>query len=257
MNLKRTARLILPPSAALALCGCALGFNMNANRFDSPETRGERFKAHVEPLNLTGSNTLLVVPDLTATPIQINAPGFDRSSVSYRLSGGVGVFEDLDVDLKLSWNGPAMLQAKYQILGAHELQTRSGNIGLAITGAAGFALPGGDANNPVTGLSGRYDLQYTSYDFALIAGARVAETFMLYGGPFITSVGYSGKLTQNGASAVSFPISGNAVQSGANLGVQFDSVLTSITLEEAWALASASGNARAGFYTGLSLGYRF
>jgi hypothetical protein len=235
----------------------ALGFNLNANRFDSPETRGERFKSHVEPLSFGGSGTFFAVPDLTANPVQINTPSFDRSNLSYRLSGGMGVFEDLDMDLKLSWNGPVMLQLKYQILGEHELQTRSGNFAVAISGAAGLALPSGDVTNSGSGINGKYDLQFTSYDLALIAGERLTEIFMVYGGPFITSISYSGKITQTGPVTTSLPLNGNVTQSGVNLGVQFDSVLASVKVEEAWALAGASGNSKAGFYTGLSFSYRF
>jgi hypothetical protein len=251
----RTAAFAL--IVASAASGCTLGLNLNANRFDSPETRGGRLRGHLDALNLQGSNTLQVVPSLTANPLQINAPSFDRSNLSYRVSGGVGVFEDFDLDLKIPWHAPVLLQAKYQLLGAHELSAQAGNFALAISGGAGLTQPSGDLSDPVTGVNGKYDLSFTTYDLALIAGYRAQDAILVYGGPFFTSLSYSGTLTQSGAVTALFPLSGSATQNGVNLGVQFDSVIAAIKIEEAWAHANVQGQTRDGFYSGVSASFRF
>ena len=240
----QSVRLPLGASLLLISSGCALNVNLNANRFESPETRGERFASSVG-VATTGSNQLVPAP----------SPTWNRSNASLLAGANLGLFERLDIGLKVPWNGPFLLLAKYQLLGAPELQAQSGNFSVALTAGAGTALPSGTLTDPATGTNSHYGLSSAMFDFALIAGKRIAETFMIYGGPFVSTFNYSGTLEPAGGTASGF--NGDATQGGANLGLQLDSVLGAIMIEEAWTLASVSGVHQAGFYTGARLSFRF
>ena len=71
--------------------GCAMNINLNANRFESPETRGHVLSTEIDAAALTGSNTLLIVPDVTASPLQVNSPSLVRSNASYLVGGNMGI----------------------------------------------------------------------------------------------------------------------------------------------------------------------
>jgi hypothetical protein len=209
--------------ALVASSGCALNVNLNANRFESPETSGALLAGSIDAA-FTGSNTLI---------LNAGAPAWDRSNASPRLSGSLGLLDRLDVSVKAPWDGPVLLQTKVQLLGAPLSRAQSGDFALAATFGVGATQPSGESLN--------------TYDGALIAGYRIAETWMIYGGGFATGVRYSDTLGG----------SGNAVQSGGNVGLMLDSVLGAIKIEEAWTVASAASNQRTGFYTGACLSYRF
>jgi hypothetical protein len=169
----------------------------------------------------------------------------------------LGIFRDLDLSLKLARDAPTLFQVKYQILGKPELETEKGNFALAVTAAIGALQGTGSASNALTGLSAKYDLGSTTYDLALIAGYRLHEVFMVYGGPFVTFTSYSGRVDQTTTGVSTFPYSGTAGQSGFNLGLQVDSTAVYFRLEEAWAAAHAGSASQFGLFTGATLGVRF
>jgi hypothetical protein len=236
--------------------GCAITMNMPASRFESPETRGKLLKVQLDG-GLQGSHTVVVVNDITANPVQVNSPGFDRSNASFRGAFGLGIFRDLDLSLKLAWNSPTLFQVKYQILGKPELETQVGNIALAVTAAIGTLQGTGSAAGVLNNLAAKYDLTATTYDLALIAGYRFHETFMVYGGPFVTSTSFSGHVDQTTTSVSTFPFSGTAGQAGLNVGIQWDSTVVYAKLEEAWSAAHAGSATQSGFFTGGTFGIRF
>ena len=102
------------------------------------------------------------------------------------------------------------------------LKAQAGNFAVAVTAGAGTTQPGGEVFNSTTNVTGHYNYSVTTYDIALIAGKRLTETLMIYGGPFYSSFNYSGTIVQSGSLTGSYPIDGNATQGGANLGVQVD-----------------------------------
>ena len=169
----------------------------------------------------------------------------------------MGLFDRLDMGVKTSWNGPVILQAKYQFLGAPELRARSGNVSMAVTFGAGVTEPSGDSTVAGSGTTSHTNLTLTTYDIAWIAGVRVAETWMIYGGGFLGSTSFSGTINQSGAAVGALPVQGSTTDAGGNLGLQLDSVLGALKIEEAWVYASVGGITQPGFYTGACLSYRF
>ena len=118
--------------AFLLFSSCALPIHSRtvANRFDSPEASGGLTKGHAEG-GVEGGEDYYITADATQVPVNLSNPYFQRSDWDAFLSGGLGVMDRMDVDVKIHFNSDSVIQAKYQFLGDTRIHAKEGNFSLA------------------------------------------------------------------------------------------------------------------------------
>jgi hypothetical protein len=240
----------------LVFSGCAVTLNLPVNRFDSPETRGELGRGHVEAA-IEGAHELTIIPDVTGNPAQVNARTLERAT-GLRMGGELGLLDRLDVALKARSNTPMELEAKFQALGDPEKSAKEGNVALALSAAGGAGSSTKTGSDGFNGISGTAETDFTTAEFAAIGGYRPADSLLIYGGPFHALAHYSGTLTQTGTSTPRLLYSGTARQTGANAGLQWDGPRFSLKGEIAWSVATADASAKqVGFFSGILFALRW
>jgi hypothetical protein len=113
---------------------------------------------------------------------------------------------------------------------------------IAVAGGGGES--GTDSDSGFSSITANYNLSYSAWDAALIAGYRPLDWMLIYGGPFHSQVSYSGTLTQSGGTQATYALSGRLEQTGGNLGIMGNFNHFALQLE--WAFANcqnASGGA--------------
>lgn len=239
--------------------GCSsISMKIPANRFDSPEVRGQPLKGFVDGVTLQGSTEAILVKDFTAVPPTTNVQELGRSDLDYMIGGGLGVHERFDIIAKLPNDSPFQLGAKFQALGEPELSAKKGNfsLGITLTGAIGSDSGNGKqvfGNNPET----HYELNMSGFDTSVVTGYRIHDQLMFYGGPAFTYLYGSGEVTQPAGTANVYTFSGTSRQFAINIGVQADFGAFSFKLSEAWANAQFAGKHRDDFYTGFQVSGKF
>src|SRR6185437_5476049 len=180
---------ILVLSALPLAAGCAhpITTHLPANRFDSPEAAGVRFKGDIAA-GLEGGNQWDITQDLDQSPPSFANPGFDTSQADAVMTGDLGLLDRLDVGLKVRFDTTSLAEVKYQILGDPRVTAKDGNFSLAVTAAGGTGTR--DENNQTSlqdsGVVANDTITETDMDFALIGGYRPSDLALLYSGGAFT-----------------------------------------------------------------------
>ena len=260
----RTGALLSTLLLLALLSGCHTTLKVSQLRYESPETLGKDQHQAVFTINpeqgvdvgirstADFANPVISTEqpkDLPNFPDGItitNIPIFDiaywaRDSLAYVLSMSelasyAGVTDSLDIYLDTQYGAP-LLRAKYQLLGKPASRATAGNFSLAIDAGYGYA--------PFDGMKG---LETSAYDVALIGGFRIADSLLLYGGPFQTR--YDIKDAYG-------PSRTNVESVGSNIGLRFGlGKNNSLYLERSSSTVTSGSSTHAGDYYGLALEFR-
>jgi hypothetical protein len=242
--MKQVCHIMVLASVVLGT-GCAISTNLPANRLETPETYGESLALGAD-LGVQGGNSLQFSDDYHATPIT-DTPVYVRSNLGLKLGATIGVLRRLDFGLKLGLNTNSMLQAKLQLLGEHQRDAGEGNFSLAITGAVGYAGAEESGTDLFDSQVDSYSLDSYMFDGAVIAGYRVLDGVLIYGGPFVQR--YEIDIAHE-LDGMSYGYAGTTYQSGANLGFGYSieqnrQMRIDLFIEVVYAV-SETGSSRAG-----------
>jgi hypothetical protein len=216
-KLRRFSPLLL----ALFTGACSTnGIRTPQNRFESPEIAGETTvhvglysSGHIDfTPNLGSPANPTIVDDDPEFPDQPQNPDFwdnlswmggtiSSALQSMGLEGRANPTDHLELYFNSRYETMG-IRAKYQFLGEPASRAKAGNLSLALD--AGFGK-----TDITQSLTHRY--AYNLLDTALIAGYRLDDTILLYGGPY-----FSRYLTSSDA-----PEAVDVLQQGANLGLRF------------------------------------
>lgn len=174
---------IMALAATLLAAGCAVRTTLPVSRLESPEASGEALAVGAS-LGSAAGHELEFTEDFSQVPIATDAPRYRRSNFDLALGTNVGLTPRFDAGIKLSWDAPARVQLKLQLIGEPRRVARSGNTSLAVTAAAGAHASNGSESG-LFGEDDSYTLRSIMLDGALIAGRRVDDQVLLYGGPFV------------------------------------------------------------------------
>ncbi len=225
--------MILRPAALLLgvlLAGCVVDYQMRANRFISPEAQG-RLGAGQFQAAYSGAHDLEVIETFNLS--QIPPARFDGSTHMLDFGVAVGLGERWDIGLRQGLPDASLaLGGKYQFLGEPRLRAKKGNVSLAGTLAPAIYLF--EANTGADTIDG----QIWSLDTSLVAGYRLADNVMVYGGPFYAYHALDSDVTVNG---VGRGFSGSGNQFGAHVGLRFEWRYFAVMAEGAWSQADWEG----------------
>jgi len=221
MTIHRAALLL-----GAVLAGCVIDYQMRVNRFISPEAQG-RLGAGQVATSLPDAHDVDLVAGLPVG--EIDPARFDGTTRLFDLSAAVGLGERWDLAVRQGFPDASFgVGGKYQFLGEPRLRAKEGNFSLAGTLAPGlylFEANYGDDN--IDGL-------IWSVDTSLVAGYRLADNVLIYGGPFYAYHALDSDITVNNFER---GLSGHGNQFGANLGVRFEWRYFAVTVEGAWSQA--------------------
>ncbi|MHC4973654.1 MAG: hypothetical protein ACYTG3_15120 [Planctomycetota bacterium] len=221
--------MILRPAALLLgalLAGCIVDYQMRTNRFISPEAQG-RLGAGQFQSAYVGAHELFVVN--TFNLAQIPPAEFHGSTHMLDLGASVGLGERWDIGLRQGLpDGSLAVGGKYQFLGEPRVRAKQGNFSLAGTLAPALYLFNGETPGE------NFDGRFWSLDTSLIAGYRLGDNVMVYGGPYYTYHALDSDITVNG---VERGFSGHGNQFGVNLGLRFEWRFFAVMVEGAWSEA--------------------
>jgi len=243
------------------LCGCnSLTIHLPVARFESPEAAGETWKKHLS-VGGAGTHDVTVVQDASTRPPTIGTPSISQGG-NAPLRFSLGFWERFELGLHYGiTNAPFMVSGKFQILGDPIVKAKGGNFSIAVTAAAGVESSTNNGTQLGTFGPGGYPWNATAntqvQDYALIAGIRLTDNLLLYGGPFISKYNMTGNVhdnqSDNGTSpAADYSINGSGQNTGGNLAIQLDTSNTfSLTLEAVasnfqWSNISGSNDIQTG-----------
>lgn len=212
------------------LCSaCALVVKVPTARLESPEAIGKTFGTRVG-IGLAGTSNVNLANDPSARPPNLSEPkmetGYDGPA-----RVGLGLGQRFEVGVRYgALSNAYLLTGKAQLLGPSRIESKPGDVSLAATYGFGRQKSevGGNQNGRLgaAGYNWSSEVTTTIYDYALIAGYRLNETGLFYGGPYFMRMNMSGTihhaLSDNGTSpAVDYPQDGNGQAVGANLAYQY------------------------------------
>lgn len=202
------------------------------NRFDSPETLGKERNVKIEVAGERNS-AIELSSDITGRQINISDPKIDEE-YRMRLGAGVGILEDLDIELRAT-NG---LRVKYQVLGDPRSKADTGNIPLAATVGLGYVSEEYSVSGVPTG-SGRASIKEYIIDGALISGYRISKQVLFYGGGFYTRDKFHGDFSFG---SVTGTYSSAARLYGGNWGAELGEEKVQFKIEMSHAIARAGSS---------------
>ena len=248
---------------ALIGAGCnSLTVHLPVSRFETPEAAGVSWKKHLS-VGGGGTHDVVVVQDASLRPPTIGTPSISQGG-SIPLKFSLGLWERFEIGLRYGiTNSPFMASGKFQILGDPMTKSKGGNFSLAVTAAAGAVSSSNNGNQLGTFGPGGYPWNATAntqvQDYAVIAGIRLNDYVLIYGGPFISKYNMTGSVhdnqSDNGTSAAAdYSINGSGQNTGGNLAIQLNTSekgVFSITLEAVsssfqWANTSGSNDIQTG-----------
>lgn len=238
--------------------GCAIGLNMPTVRFDSPEARGKPGSGSIG-IGAATSHYLEIIPDTTANP-PVDRRSFQRS-FNFPARVEFGILARLDIELRAPMatfgTAPAILKLKYQVIGEPRSTAKMGNFALAVS--AGGALTSNETTHYGGSINAVTDASFNGFDLAGLAGYRVSDPILLYGGVFYTRYNFDGTITQTGSGAIAAPytFAGHAEQSGLNFGASAGGGGFNIRAEMAAAFAFSGGARIQSLQGGLMLGFEW
>jgi hypothetical protein len=173
-----------------------------------------------------------IASDASSRPLTLSTP-FSLSSGgdAIILQGGVALAEYFDIIFKADLAAPSTIGIKLKLLGDSYSESKAGNFVLSITGAVG-TTPWAEGQGDQDGLFGpggngwHWNSSNETLDGAVIAGYRLTEVVLVYGGTFYSKYWFNADIHQdpavNGSSgAADFIYGGSGLQTGYNLGLEF------------------------------------
>jgi hypothetical protein len=262
--MKKTGTILSTLLAILILNGCHSTLKVYPLRYESPEVIGQgQHQAAISinpeqrvdvgirsPSDFANPTITTEQPEdppnfpdnITITNIPIFEIAYwARDTASYAasmtdLASYAGVNDSLDIYLDTQYGTP-IIRAKYQMLGEPASRARAGNLSLALDGGYGAEL-----------FADKKGLELNAYDAALIGGFRIADTVLIYGGPYYSRYDYK---DANG------PSTSRVESTGTNLGIRFGfGKNDSIYLETSHNSVNAGASRHEGDYYGISLEFR-
>lgn len=255
--MKRARHLLMFASAALS-AGCPIRASLPASRMESPETHGERLALGAD-LAIQAGNSLEFSDDYNATPIT-DAPTYARSDLGLKTGGSIGVARRIDLSLRGGLDTTNVLQAKLQLLGEPRRVARQGNFSLAITGGVGYEGARGSGTGLIDSNTDSYALNSYVLDGSIIAGYRILDEVLIYGGPFAQRYGIDVTHELDGTR---YDYDGVTYQSGANLGFGYSiehgrQTKLEILVEVAYAISETGSSREGNAFLGIrAAGVRF
>jgi len=206
--------------------GCIVDYQMRVNRFISPEAQGRPGAGQFQT-SYVGAHELFVID--TFSLARIPPAEFHGTTRMLDLAATVGLGERWDIGLRYGLPDVSLgVGGKYQFLGEPRLRAKEGNFSLAGTLAPGIYLFEGYSGND------SIDGQFWSLDTSLVAGYRLGDNVMVYGGPFYAYHALDSDITFSGADR---GFSGHGNQFGVNLGLRFEWQYFAVMVEGAWSQA--------------------
>jgi len=205
--------------ATALLAACSVHYPMRTSRFISPEAQG-RAGAGTGSLSTSWAHDVEILADVGSSETDAE---FDGRVGAVQLGGHFGVSDRWDLFFQsVAPFGAYYFGAKYQFLGEPRLYAERGNFSLAGTLAPGFA--------PIEVEAGadKFDGIVWIGDASLIAGYRLTDGLLLYGGPF-----YSYQ-TLNANRSPEADFSGHGHSFGANLGLRYEWKQVAVDVEGIW-----------------------
>lgn len=209
-------------SALPVLPGCAITVNLPVNRFETPESQGERtidLEAGVQ-----GAHKLVLVPNSTATGVpQLDAPFFQHVGSTAMGGVGIGLVNGVDISVRGQVNTPSLLKVKVQLLGPPAAEPRPGAFSLAVSGGFGFGRKTEVDEDPFSSITAESQTTFNTYDASLIAGVRLSRSTLLYSSVYRTLITVDGDIRQTGPSIpmfIDYAYGKTARQTGGTLGIE-------------------------------------
>jgi hypothetical protein len=225
----RIVIIVLSSSFLLSACTSVIS-KLPVTRLDSPEVVGETAKLG-GALGVGSTRDVVLSSDASSRPPDVTHPSVaDGGEALGKV--GVGIWKKFEVGLRggLLLNTPWTLSGKFQILGEPALSAKAYNFSLAVTAALGYGNQknSGDQRG-VFGPGGyKWKSEINTYvqDYAVIAGYRLTDTVLIYGGGYYSSYRLGGNVHDDRSDdatspAADYSISGTGQNYGANLGFQF------------------------------------
>lgn len=227
-----------------SLAACSVNIKMPVNRFDSPETIGQPGVIKSE-IGMQGTAEIVLAED----PQSNTQPNTTNPTINgdsrVRVAAAYSAFDALDIE----YRPPFGASFKFQLIGTSYKSAKAGNFSAAISFGGKYAM--NQYPDPLSRDTIQMKLNETMFDAALIAGYRVADMFMVYGGPFITTDSFSGTWHD------SVNIDSTAKLTGLNLGIEISATSFQGRLEYALGKASSMESSKTIGSLGASIGYLF
>jgi hypothetical protein len=207
-----------------------LELEIGPGRMGVPEAQG-RLGAGQFATSLTGAHEVFLVDDLSLA--QVDPATFHGTTRMLEGSAAVGLGERWDLGVRQGFPDASFgIGGKYQFLGEPRLRAKEGSFSLAGTLAPALYLF--DAHYGTDTIDG----QIWSLDTSLVAGYRLGDNVMVYGGPFYAYHALDSDVTVNG---IGRGFSGRGNRFGANLGLRFEWRYFALMVEGAWSQARWDG----------------
>lgn len=201
-------------------------------RFDSPELEGPSKNAAFS-FGLQSYNEAELSSDTQTVPVHTEATKFSQFFTNTRDDGFFETLFDysylymkfsyaLDIPLELSFRFPDRLGLKYQILGPRAGEAKAGDFSFAFTTsyANRSSTSSIGASPSTTPTDSSVEMSRSIVDFAAIAGFRISNKVLLYGGPFILYTPYEVTQILN-TSTATHKVRGQISSYGGNFGMQY------------------------------------
>jgi hypothetical protein len=263
-------RIMVLVALASMLSGCqTMKAELPASRMESPETLGNTEKRVGFNIGVAATQDLQITSDASYRPPNLTSPVLEQSA---NMSGAVsyGAFDRIDLGVKSSLGpSPAVLSAKFQVIGEPSATAKSGNFSLSVSAGLGYwtVNRSGDQNGTLGpgGYNWSSKLTEKLTDFAVIAGVRVSDRALLYFGGFAQNITLDGKishsLSDNGTSpAAEYSVSYTGKQRGGNFGamLEFGQAPAYLCVEGVYSHIEFENDLKNWFLSGsASLGARF
>ncbi|OFZ80937.1 MAG: hypothetical protein A2583_03565 [Bdellovibrionales bacterium RIFOXYD1_FULL_53_11] len=236
-----------------ALLSCAHQYNLPANKFESPEVSGRRYKPQIElPVLQTGPQ-LLIKPNASASAAENSTPKLTSFALNYALGFAAGLDERVDAGARIQPNGPVAFRGRYQFYGNPSATADPGNIAAALSAGSGISM----VADTVGANDSRMDTTafYYKFDVGLSAGGRISRKLLIYLGGSFDYYGYGGSIKPLSGPGASF--SGSAMQLALHGGLRFNYDAFFLHLEASKASTTSGKINNLMYYPGVVAGMQF
>lgn len=239
----------IPVAVLLLYGGCAVEYGMRIHRFESPEAQGRAGSGGVT-FGVPTVHALVIDDWFEADPLDPDTVRFDGENRAFDIGCDIGVAERWDVTLKTGLPYlPFAVGGKYQIFGQPRATATPGNVSLAATVAPGlYTFDEYAGGRTAEGYIG-------SLDASLIAGYRITDWLLAYGGPYATyHDAFDVEIRDAGEK---IKRSGDGRQLGVHLGLRFEAKHFVAMVEAAWSDARWEGLQDDAFALGVTIGFQW
>ncbi len=204
--------------------GCtSLVVNLPNARLESPESTGKLFRTEIAT-GVSSSHEVTITPDAASRPPNTSQSSVD-SDVAIPFFVTMGLTSHIDAELRTNLLTNELL-FKAQLLGESVRNAHESNFSLAVT--AGVESGGSSSSGTQATLFGpgnaawNAQVKFIATDYAMIAGYRLNDFVLFYGGPFIMLYNSNSTIHQDAVSSPSSPAADYSLtQKGQNFGGNF------------------------------------